>query len=236
MPPRAAPTHFVCIPLGGPQLARSLASFRADVTSPDSFAVPDGAVRPLGTLHLTLGVMSLKEQKLAQAVELLKSLYPREMMARAKEAASVPSGPQSSGTGDSRLSITLRGLHPMQSASKTSVLYAPPADTEGILYRFCKQIQTAFMEAGLIVDEGRPLLLHATIVNTTYIKGGGRGGQRGQRRERLTLDARSIIDRYDDYVWMEGMQVDRIAICRMGAKQVEGTDDQRYEVEAEVEF
>lgn len=111
-----------------------------------------------------------------------------------------------------------------------------------------------------MVDEQRPLLLHATVVNTIYVKknknnvnnnnnssnsnnnpnnnGDRRGGRQGRRRqERLTLDARDILGRYDDYVWVEGMPVDRVAICRMGAKKIEGSEgDEAYEVEAEVLF
>lgn len=235
MPPKASPTHFVCIPLAGTQLARSLASFRADVTSPLSFAVPEDAVRPLGTLHLTLGVMSLKEQGVGRAADVLRSLRLRELLATARVSASStsshPGGESTSPAEDGRLAVTLRGLEPMQAATKTSVLYAAPSDAEGILYRFCEQIKAAFVEAGLMADENRPLLLHATIVNTIYAK----GGQRGQRRERMTIDAREILSRYEDYVWMENMAVDKVTLCRMGAKKVEGTDDAAYEVEAEVQ-
>lgn len=85
-----------------------------------------------------------------------------------------------------------------------------------------------------MIDEDRPLLLHATIINTIYVK--TRHGRGGRKHERLTLDARDIISRYDDCVWIEHMPVHKLAICRMGAKKIEGTDDEAYEVEAEVDF
>jgi activating signal cointegrator complex subunit 1 len=173
-------------------------------------------------MHLTLGVMSLKDESIEHAKELLKGLRLNEFLASAKAGMSM--------TGD-RLSITLKGLHAMQSPAKTSVLYAAPVDTEGILYRFCEQIKTAFQEAGLMAKEDRPLLLHATVVNTIYVKDG-----RGRRREKLTLDARDMVSLYDDYVWLENMPLDKVTLCRMGAKKIEGTDDEAYEVEAEVEF
>ncbi|KAH7215001.1 AKAP7 2'5' RNA ligase-like domain-containing protein [Fusarium oxysporum] len=198
MPPkpvRASPTHFVCIPLAGPQLARSLAAFRTEVTNPSGFGVPPAAVRPLGTMHLTLGVMSLKDEGVEQASEVLKSLMLKEFLA------------------------------------STSVLYAPPVDTEGILQKFCEQIKTTFQEAGLMVKDDRPLVLHATVVNTIYVKDG-----RGRRREKLTIDARDIVSSYDDYVWLEDMPLDKVTLCRMGAKKIEGTDDEAYEVVAEVGF
>jgi activating signal cointegrator complex subunit 1 len=209
--------------LAGPQLVRSIASFRTEVTNPASFGIPPTAVRPAGTLHLTLGVMSLKDEGVQQATEVLKSLRLSEFLADAKAGTSSTA---------ERLSITLKGLHAMQSPAKTSVLYAAPVDTEGILYKFCEQIKATFQEAGLMAKEDRPLLLHATVVNTIYVK-----DERGRRiRERMTIDARDMVSLYDDYVWLEDMPVDRVALCRMGAKKIEGTDDEAYEVEAEVEF
>ncbi|UPK94832.1 hypothetical protein LCI18_005767 [Fusarium solani-melongenae] len=242
MPPkpvRAAPTHFVCIPLASPQLSRSLAAFKADVTSPMSFGVPPDAVRPLGTMHLTLGVMSLRDDSIEQATEVLKSLRLREMLSNARNTflqskavqMGLASAENSSTAGEGPLSITLQGLHAMQTPAKTSVLYAPPVDTDGILYRFCEQIKKTFQEAGLMAEENRPLLLHATVINTIYIKNG-----RGRRREKLTIDAQDMVSRYDDYVWMENMPLEKVTLCRMGAKKIEGTDDEAYEVEAEVEF
>ncbi|KAM0401665.1 hypothetical protein ACHAO7_009029 [Fusarium culmorum] len=226
MPPkpvRASPTHFVCIPLAGPQLTRTVAAFCNEVTNPASFGIPPTAVRPVGTMHLTLGVMSLKDEGIQQATEVLKGLKLSEFLASARAGTS--------STGE-RLSLTLKGLHAMQSPAKTSVLYAAPVDTEGILYKFCEQIKTTFQEAGLMAKEDRPLLLHATVVNTIYVK-----DDRGRRvRERLTIDARDMVSLYDEYVWLEDMPLDKVTLCRMGAKKIEGTDDEAYEVEAEIEL
>jgi activating signal cointegrator complex subunit 1 len=173
-------------------------------------------------MHLTLGVMCLKDEGVEQASEVLKSLKLKEYL------ASVKAGKTSTEDG---LSISLKGLHAFQNAEKTSVLYAPPVDTEGILHKFCEQIKAAFQEAGLMAKEDRSLVLHATVVNTIYVKDG-----RGRRREKLTLDARDIVSSYDDYVWLEDMPLDKVTLCRMGAKRIEGTDDEAYEVVAEVEF
>ncbi|KAE9575963.1 hypotheticall protein [Colletotrichum fructicola] len=236
-PPRTSPTHFLCIPLvtasSRSQLSKSLASFKADVTSPDSFAIPSDAVRPLGTLHLTLGVMSFpKNEGVEKAVEVLQSLKPREILSTVKPLSSITplAGPASS-TPEKPLSLTLRGLHSIQPAQKATVLYAPPIDPDGVFRGFCEKLRGVFQEAEVMDNEDRPLLLHATIVNTIYVKGG-----RGKKGPRMTIDARDILDRYDDYVWMEDVPVEKIAICRMGAKQIEGVDDQEYEVEAEIDF
>ncbi|KAI1093761.1 kinase A anchor protein [Rostrohypoxylon terebratum] len=244
MPSLPSPTHFLCLPLvtraSRHQLAASLSNFSADVTSPDSFAIPEQAIRPLGTLHLTIGVMSFpKDEGLEKAVALLKTLAPRSILAGVKAASASSAtadsvggadGIEPSGSPPPLLPLTLRGLHPMQSASKTSVLYASPSDTEGTLQRFCEKLRSTFQEAGLMAMENRPLLLHATILNTIYVKGRKKG-----RKEKLLIDASGILDRYDDYVWMENVPVEKIAICKMGAKKQEDGDE-AYEVEAEIDL
>ena len=220
-------------------------------------SIPDRAIRPPGTMHLTLGVMSLKDEAVPRAIELLRSIRLREVLEQAREAtassvtqaartmgletAAFPSSATRSEDTDG-LYITLRGLNAMQSPSKTTVLYAPPLDPGQLLRRFCELLKAKFTAAELMTPEDRPLLLHATVVNTIYVKGnsGGRGGRGGGRsRERLTIDARDLIERYEDYVWLEDMKVESVRICRMGAKKVEGGEvegDEAYEVEGEVTF
>ncbi|KAI1340094.1 AKAP7 2'5' RNA ligase-like domain-containing protein [Xylariaceae sp. FL0016] len=263
MPPRPAPTHFLCIPLvtstSRPQLLASLAAFRADVTSADSFALPEQSVRPLGTLHLTLGVMSFPPHTgngnsattaaakdgngLERAVALLKSLVPGRTWAGVRGAGAGTTG-EETGAGKEAppppppppLSLTLRGLRSMQAASRASVLYAAPDDEEGTLRGFCEGLRARFLEEGLMVEDGRPLLLHATIVNTIYVRGGrGSGGGKGrQGGKRLTVDARRVLERYGDQVWMADVPVEKVAICRMGAKKGEDGEE-AYEVEAEID-
>ncbi|KAJ4307170.1 hypothetical protein N0V88_000549 [Collariella sp. IMI 366227] len=131
--------------------------------------------------------------------------------------------------------ITLRGLASMQAPTKAAVLYAPPVDQFGLLQAFCEKVQDRFIQAEVMGDEGRPLLLHATVVNTVYVKGNKRAGE-GKKWDRLVFDATGIIDRYEDQVWMENMPLEKVAICKMGAKKtvVNGEEDGEYEVEAEV--
>ena len=91
--PRPQPTHFLCLPIltphSRPHLAKSLAHFRAvadefrrpaaaldssgergrqRAISPGSREplIPESAMRPLGTLHLTIGVMHLDDGELGQ--------------------------------------------------------------------------------------------------------------------------------------------------------------------------
>ncbi|KAI0137284.1 kinase A anchor protein [Xylariales sp. AK1849] len=241
MPPKPFPTHFLCIPLvtgtSRPQLTSSLTSFSADVISPASFGIPAGAIRPVGTLHLTLGVMSFpKNEGLETAVELLKTLIPRQILSSIKspELTSTEQGTQTGGPPGPPpplLSVTLKGLHSMQAASKATTLYAPPVDSDGTLQKFCERIRSTFQEAGLMTEENRALLLHATVLNTIYVK----GERHGKKRQKVTIDARGILDRYDDFVWMEDVPVEKIAICRMCAKEQED-GDAAYEVEAEIDL
>ncbi|ODA83929.1 hypothetical protein RJ55_02446 [Drechmeria coniospora] len=152
---------------------------------------------------------------------------------------SASSSASSSSSGTLRLPVTMRGLHAMPAASRATVLYAPPADGEGLLRGFCDRLRASFLSSGLMVKEDRPLLLHATVVNTIYSKAGPKGGRggRGRNRPRLVMDARELLRRYDDHIWAEDLTVTKIALCRMGAKAVEGSDgDQAYEVEAETEM
>ncbi|AEO71649.1 uncharacterized protein THITE_2124321 [Thermothielavioides terrestris NRRL 8126] len=230
------------------------------------------------------------EQRLARARELLAGLRLgevwRAVVASFGEASTAGGGPGGTGgdgrkqagepaaaavaglrgglpkgLGDRGPRITLRGLVSMQAPKQAAVLYAPPVDQFGLLQAFCERVRDVFREADLMVDDGRPLLLHATVVNTVYVKGGGReansnepgegsssstrrggrGGRGGRGRkkwERLVFDATGVLDRYEDQVWMEDVPVSKVAICKMGAKKVviDGEEDEAYEVDAEVAF
>lgn len=247
-------THFLCIPLATaasrPQLSQTLADFRDDVTRPKElggFELPADAVRPVGTLHFTLGMMSFpKDEGLDRAVELLRSLRPREILTTV-ERPLMPGETRetaASGTGVEKqppqVLINLKGLHPMQKAEKATVLYAPPSDPDGILQGFGEKVKAQFKEADLLAPSDLPLLLHATIVNTIYVKGRNKHGAGKKKWERTIIqDAQSIVDRYEDQLWVEGLPLNKIAICRMSAKPIEKDGvvvDAAYEVEAEVDF
>ncbi|MCJ1476485.1 hypothetical protein MMC13_005151 [Lambiella insularis] len=250
MPPRAPLTHFLCLPLinatSKPQFQSSLQHFAASVTVPDDAgndSISMKAIRPVGTLHLTLGVMSLQSKnRVEAAVAFLHSLDARELLKR--PAAAVPHD-EDSGTGVlnvdetvasaakstlqaeeplSPLVVSLKGLHPMHSPSSTSILYTSPQDHSLRLQSLCEALRTAFTEAGFLVPETRPLLLHATIVNTLYAKERGkrpRGGGHGKEgKGKRGFDARRTLESYRDYIWAEGIRLEKIAICEMGARRV----------------
>ncbi|CAD6442519.1 ed94cd7d-ad7a-480c-a19f-f03853aa1944-CDS [Sclerotinia trifoliorum] len=55
-------------------------------------------------------------------------------------------------------------------------------------------------------------------------------------KPRLKFNAREILSRYANFTWMRDMRIEKVAICRMGAKKKGDEDgDEEYEVEAEVE-
>ena len=130
------------------------------------------------------------------------------------------------------LVISLTGLEPMHTPSSTSILYTSPLDYTSRLYPFCLALQTAFVEAGFLVPDTRPLRLHVTIVNTVYAKeksarrkGGGHGKD---RKGVVSLDARELLERCEGFVWAEEVRLERVSICEMGAKKVEEGEEVEY--------
>ena len=83
--------------------------------------------------------------------------------------------------------------------------------------------------------DDRPLKLHATIVNTIYAKSGGRLGQ-----GLLRFDATEFVERFKDSVWAEDIRIEKIAICKMGAKKLFTPDGkivgEEYEMVASVDL
>jgi activating signal cointegrator complex subunit 1 len=266
MPPRGPPkrlTHFFCIPLvtstSRPQLQKSLDAFRTDTkddrTPENPRGIPERAIRPVGTIHLTLGVMSLlTPERVDGALALLRSLDTSSLLSPppAKVAAAAPdksekqmeNSKHKTGEKQNPLQITLRGLNSMHDPAKTSILYTAPSLPSDQLYAFCNRLKDAFAE--FLVQENRPLLLHATILNTVYVPGvrdrsGGQGAGHGKNKAKMTIDARGLLERYTEFVWMEDVRLEKLAICRMGARRVkdaEGreTGEEEYVVEGEAEL
>lgn len=191
-------THFLCLPLvtptSRPQLEASLKTFKDQVSPPtdeakqaaDVVYVHPQAIRPVGTLHCTLGVMSLDKDKIAEAISLLQGIDIPAMLRGAthEDQSSVGAADStSSNLASTKISDTpfpaesaqgpvkvdLKGLVSMHSPKSTSVLYSAPSDENGRLFPFCTALQKVFKDKGFIIDD-RPLKLHATIVNTVYAK------------------------------------------------------------------
>jgi activating signal cointegrator complex subunit 1 len=273
-------THFLCVPLvtpeSRPQLEASLKLFKDQVSPPAPEAnqaiekaegndskdgdvvlpyVHSRSIRPVGTLHCTLGVMSLDQEKLTEAISLLQSIdihamfkTTTEQSKGASEASFTthdstsgklaslekPITPPTLDRPDRPFKVELKGLVSMHSAKSTSILYSSPADETGRLLPFCIALQNMFKDKGFIVDD-RPLKLHATIVNTIYVKG-RKGQSKGNAwasnqepkaqghgpnaNAPLKIDATPILEKYEDFVWAKDVMLDRVAICEMGAKKI----------------
>ena len=229
--------------------------------------IPRDAFRPFGTLHLTLGVMSLSTQEDVQrAVGVLHNIDLRGLLTSALQLPSDSGGggegeggggvklsPSEPSDNGHKLLISLKGLRSMQTPKKTTVLYTHPtpyhatSSSDDPLYNFASSLREHFVTEGLIQPEERKFVLHATVVNTIYSKstskssnsGNNRRGNRGRggrggsgRKEKLVIDASDVIDKYADTVFVEGLEVDRVELCKMGARKGEEVigDDGEVEV------
>ncbi|KAJ5835963.1 hypothetical protein N7447_001989 [Penicillium robsamsonii] len=252
-------THFLCLPLVNtrslPQLDSSLAAFKtAHLAEPGSssqsssrghgdtpgLGLPSTAFRPLGTLHLTLGVMSLSnKERLDQALTFFQSLDLADIMNEA-EQVTARTQQKSALRQSSPLTVSLESLHALPQGKSATILYASPVDPTGRLLPFCVKLRDKFIEAGFIQSEPdrkptgkktptirfaqdssqesepttissdvssqqpkpRPLLLHATIVNTIYVRGRqaqSKDAKGNNSSKRLTFDARNLVSHYCNY-------------------------------------
>ncbi|KAF2256825.1 hypothetical protein BU26DRAFT_414937 [Trematosphaeria pertusa] len=282
-------THFLCLPLvsdkSAEQLEASLEKLRDELRRTE--LVPLEAVRPVGTLHLTLGVMSLDAERLGAANQclqgfdirsLLRDIGAQKLAEKAAEAGTISENLGAAAFPDTEaLAIDLKSLVPMQAPHKTSILYAEPRDASQRLYPFGVALRDYFREKGFLVEDKRALKLHATIVNTIYAKSAGRSGRgrgkAGKHKEKhveesaespstgeteakaaeehiirsqghgpnakswMRFDARELVERCKDFVLAEGVVIDRVQICKMGAKKILREDGEvvgeEYEVVAE---
>lgn len=246
-------THFLCLPLlsraSRPAFERASTTFKEKLRNLPQPLDPEElgrAIRPLGTIHLTLGVMSLTNQERVEgAVKFLDDLDLKSLLTvdPVQDEAAVPKTGESdvstrqqnaakgsarqtnATTADSHdnaskhFTVTISSLKTMKSASKTSVLYAEPTDATGRLLPFSQQIKTQFTDAGYVNEEKRELKLHATILNTLYASNKSRKGPR--KKKPMLIDATDIIQEFDDFTWAEDVVLEKIAICEMGAKKIE---------------
>jgi activating signal cointegrator complex subunit 1 len=150
----------------------------------------------------------LSQERIDSALALLRGLDLREMLV----SASNPSPNVESKEKEKEppeLKITLKGLKSMHTHSSTSTLFAPPVTSSPTLLNFCQQLKDAFTAAELLVPDSRPLLLHATVVNTIYVPGvkgkGARGGGHGKRKAKLTFDASELLEDWEDFTWVSGI-------------------------------
>ncbi|CAG8899360.1 unnamed protein product [Penicillium egyptiacum] len=165
-------THFLCLPLINtkslPQLDASLAAFKtAHLAAPgpaaqsssegqgDTFrlGLPSTAFRPLGTIHLTLGVMSLtNKERLDEALAFFQTLDLADLMNEA-ERATAHTQQKSAPDQSSPLTVSLESLHALPQGKSATILHASPVDPTGRLLPFCIKLRDKFIEAGFIQNE-----------------------------------------------------------------------------------
>ncbi|KAL8988399.1 MAG: hypothetical protein Q9177_002525 [Variospora cf. flavescens] len=200
------PTHFLSLPLtttsSAPQWQAALQHFSADIQAlrpcpPSASAsssttsrlpepatrpiIPVKAIRPVGTLHLTVGVMSLlRTEEVDAAVEVLRrvdvggvlaevggSRLDRDRRGEGEVVVMEGKGSESSSSYPP-LTLSFTGFKSMRSPASTSFLYTPPEDMSGRLYPFCQALRDGFTREKLMVEETRAMKLHATVLNTIY--------------------------------------------------------------------
>ena len=251
-------THFLCLPLvniqSRSQLQTSLQHFASTAVS--KYDVPVKAIRPVGTLHLTLGVMNLPtEERIEAASQFLRSLDLGTMLEPAATSSTIPEtlsetavleqaarmptqAPATSQMGlepvpqtetprpnspSKPLVLNLTGLQSMHNASKTSILYISPDDASSRLRNFCEALCYQFTSSGFLLPDKRSLLLHATIVNTLYAKGGRnrpRKSGHGKNNHAVgKLDATALLEEYGAYEWAKDIRIEKVCICQLGAKK-----------------
>ncbi|GAA5851811.1 hypothetical protein JCM8547_000063 [Rhodosporidiobolus lusitaniae] len=159
-------THFLCLPLvtssSRPQLETSLALLR-EALPPH---IPQKTLRPVGTLHLSIGMCSLKGKDTVErakkileeevdVVELLRKVGEDVEAAPATyasqhEGSSTPANPSNTPP-PPPLVVSLSSLTSMHSPRSTSNLYATPVDSSGRLQRFGEKLRDVFIEKGVVL-------------------------------------------------------------------------------------
>jgi activating signal cointegrator complex subunit 1 len=98
----------------------------------------------------------------------------------------------------------------------------------------CVLLRNSFEKKGYLVPDDRPLKLHATIVNTIYAKAGHKGGGN------LRIDAQDLLEEWKDFVWAKDFPIEKLAICKMGAKKITNANGEivgeEYEQIASIPF
>jgi activating signal cointegrator complex subunit 1 len=255
------PTHFLSIPIltpsSIPALRSSLQAFKADCPSSIIFNAPydailsqasaqlppddssrtdlDRAIRPLGTLHVTLGAMRLEtEERLKKAVSLLESLDLQSLL------TATAAGSLNPNAASADMRITLKGLFSMHKSTKTNILYVSTSDSDtnsdmtttdtGRFEHFCQSLHRIFQDEGLILPSKRPLILHVTVFNTVYLR--PKSPIPSTWKHNCTVNATEMLRKWDSTVWGE-VDIEAVQICQMGATKVDGELGEAYSVVAE---
>ena len=133
MKPKSSPkTHFICLPLRSSTFLSKVTSFNALLPSTISPTI----IRPTGSLHFTLGVLSLTTpDEINSAVAFLRTCH--------SDALSIIRG--------QKLAASLKGIASLQkNLKKASVIYAVREEGDGRLRSLCS-IFLPFIYVGFLL-------------------------------------------------------------------------------------
>ena len=232
-------THYLCLPiLTEASRAQFRASFAHLLNHPASAAIPPGAFRPPGTLHLRVGTLRLEtSERTAAAIELLRNLQVDKILKdssvnpvfeehRSRTVPNLP-GDMTSRAKTTPLSITLSGLlcRPGVEAA-TLRLSVKASDPTHRLRHFLKSIRHAFIEGGLLNKNDpqypNPDEQPIAVMRLPYIGPIVRSKKwptKVRTKPPPKIDARPLLERYKDEVWVEGARLEKLSLCQMGLQR-----------------
>lgn len=241
-------THFLCIPLSNPsskaQLEEFLDDFEErllhldeiyDVRVGEESVRPcehlfEGAIQPLDTINLNLGMMSLTtEQQVHEVTEFLKNLdmdHVQSITESDNEYDSEDRRPCSC----NRFTVDLRISDNEWTCSHESI-FCLQLDANDCLLKFCKYVQSELSHHGYLIpnDEHAGDLLHAVVMDTNQARPvrviRGRDGKKKRKGGALKVNFCSLLTLFSrDGFRMRDVHLEKLAICKIKRKKV--FDDQ----------
>ena len=220
-------THSISIPLANPvsraQLDRSrkrLMRDRVTETVPtEAFVRP--ASQSIGIANISLDAKDRWEY----AREILQTLDLETMLQQSRESCWPAVDTDSGEKADRSIRasvVGLKGGHQNLSAIKR--LYAPVIDPEDVLPEFLFRIRESLHQAGLLrthQPNREKLPVHVKIIDThmlhtsDLINYSDYRDRPGPMPKTLSLDLRSLYEKYKDFPWAENIQLQRISISEV---------------------
>ena len=216
-------THFLHIPLASSDSSRTqLLQSRAQLMrDPVTKTFPKQAFVLPASQNIVIGKMTLApNERLEAAKALLQSLDLETIL---KESREKSRSATSTGTGAILASVVgLERAHLKLSSVQT--LFARVIDEESILPKFLSRIQKIFHQAGLLYlgqYELGEIPLHVKLINTNKLytlevidpDDNKKHLPKALRcRKNLTVDSRMMFQKFQDFVWADDIQLQKVSI------------------------